>query len=84
MQEQKIWTVTIDHGYMNAQPWTSSFSTEAAAMKFKAKAEKKIKAHNIDDFVSAVIDSGYLDSEEYLEWLDETYGNHQEDEEMER
>ena len=70
-----IWTVSIkDREDAEMDIWTASFSTEKKAEDFKAKAEEKLKGYGVYGTVDVCIDCSYLDSEVYLEWLDDRYG----------
>lgn len=73
---QRIYTVAIIHlgNQPTADTWISSFTTEAQADRFKIKAERWILEHGCDDFLRVHTDSMKLNSEEYLDWLEETYG----------
>ena len=52
----------------------SSFTTEAQADRFRAKALEWIQKHDCMHFLKVDADSMPLNSEEYLTWLEETYG----------
>ena len=70
-----IWTVSIkDREDAEMDIWTASFSTEKQADEFKEKAENKLKKYGVFETVDVIKDCSYLDSEMYLEWLDDRYG----------
>lgn len=70
-----IYTVSIiNEADVGAAIWTSAFSTENKALRFKAKAEKWIRENNCHGCLKVDMDSGALDSENYLEVLEEEYG----------
>ena len=72
---QRVYTVAIiNTENPEAAAWISSFTTEAQADRFKAKAQKWIQDHDCIHFLKVDKDSMKLNSEEYLDWLEETYG----------
>ena len=52
----------------------STFDNAEKAEDFIAKAKDKIAAYGVQNTVRIVRDSGTLNSEEYLGWLDDLYG----------
>lgn len=76
MKPMIVWTVSIiDYDKDGYDIWTSSFPSEAAAMKFKEQAEAKFKKYGAWRTVVISIDRGALGSSEYLDWIDEVYGD---------
>lgn len=70
-----IWTVSIkDREDEEMDIWTASFSTREQADAFKAAALEKLKYYGVHETVDVCIDCGYIDGEEYLDLLDERYG----------
>lgn len=57
-----------------ASSWTTPFSSRAKAEAFMKKAEERIKQLDLEWFLKVELDSMELDSEDYLTWLDEEYG----------
>lgn len=72
MADKAIYTVSITDG--DREPWISSFSSRERAEAFKCKAKERLKQYGAT-WVSVESDKGSLDSEEYLEWIDDTYGS---------
>lgn len=67
----KVWTVAIVRP--SGDPWVASFSSEKKAKKFKKNCETALRdAGHADDTVLS-IDSGDIDSDLYLDWIDERY-----------
>ena len=70
-----IYTVSIINVVdVDADIWTSAFSTEKKAKDFKEKVEKWIEDNFCYGSLKVNMDSGTLDSESYLEMLVEEYG----------
>lgn len=66
-----VFTVTImEKGDMEMTPWVSSFSSREKAEAFVEKAKEKLRGLGIEDEVGVTIDSGELDDEQYLDWID--------------
>ncbi len=70
----KIYTVTISTNEPESLPWVTPFSNRTRAYAFKKKAEAKLRSYNVED-VTVSVDSAELDSDSYLDWIDEEYGN---------
>ena len=72
----KIWTVTIINtlDVPNAEPWTSSFSTEEKAEAFKNAIDSLATLYNMSDSIYVSIDSGTMDSLYYLDDFIDGYG----------
>lgn len=74
----KIHTVTIVN---TADPcaavWSTPFSDRKRATAFMEKVWERIKKYNLVAYLKVTIDNMELDSEEYLTWLDEEYGEEQ-------
>ena len=71
----EVYTVAIVNIWRpEAEAWISNFTTEARAERFRAKVLEWIQAHGCSDFLRVDADSMTLDSEEYLDLLEETYG----------
>lgn len=70
-----IYTVSIIN---TADPcaavWTTPFSDRKRAIAFMEKVWERIKEYDLVAYLKVTIDSMELDSEEYLTWLDEEYG----------
>lgn len=74
-QRTNVYTVAIkDLECSEADIWISAFSTREAAENFKAEAEAKLAEYGITT-TQVCLDSGYLDDDMYLSWLDDRYGN---------
>ena len=70
-----VFTVTIiEKQDYEMEPWVSSFSSRENAEGFKGAVEAKLREYGMDDQVSVSIDSGELDSEKYLDWVDSCWG----------
>lgn len=68
----KIYTVAIIWGDTMADPFISAFSTREAAEAYAEKAAEHIRAKGYDKYDFRIeFDSGNLDSEEYLDYIDE-------------
>lgn len=72
----KIWTVTIinTQAVPDAEPWTSSFSTEEKAEAFKNTIDSLATLYNMSDCIYVSIDSGTMDSLYYLDDFIDGYG----------
>lgn len=70
-----IYTVTIRGLYPNddMDPWTSAFSSREKAEAFIEKVCEKFEEHGDDGNYTISVDSGVLDSEAYLDWIDDFY-----------
>lgn len=67
----KIFTVTIiERGDNEMEPWVTSFSSKEKAKAFMEKAIAKIEEYGVRDDVSITCDSGEIDDEMYLDWID--------------
>lgn len=74
-QRTTIYTVAIKDLECNeADIWTSAFSTREAAENFKVEVEAKLAEYGITTS-QVCLDSGYLDDDMYLGWLDDRYGS---------
>lgn len=72
---KRIYTVSIINTLDGAAAvWNSAFSTENKAVCFKEKAEGWIEDNGYLGILKVDMDSGRLDSESYLEMLEEEYG----------
>ncbi len=72
----KIHTVTIINTVdFDAAIWTTSFSSPHKANSYLDAVVNWIKRHGMDDVLKVETDCMELDSEEYLDWLEEEYGN---------
>lgn len=67
---EKLYTVTI---VMPECVWTTPFSSEQKAEVFVGKVNDRLAAYGVND-VHVSLDSMPLDREDYLNWLDEEYG----------
>lgn len=72
----KIWTVTIinTQATPDAEPWTSSFASSEKAEAFKAAIESLAALYNIEDEIVVSVDSGIVDSLDYLYDFVDGYG----------
>lgn len=71
----KIHTVTIVNiADPYAVVWSTPFSDRKRATAFMEKVWERIKKYNLVAYLKVTIDNIELDSEEYLTWLDEEYG----------
>lgn len=78
-QSQQIWTVSIkDREDDDMDIWTASFSSEKAADKFRTAAEEKLKGYGVLNTVDVIKDSGLIDDDAYLSWIDDRYGDENE------
>lgn len=74
-QRPTIFTVAIKNLECDeADIWISSFSTREAAEAFKQEAKRKLAVYNVTT-AQVCLDSGYLDDDMYLSWLDDRYGD---------
>ena len=73
-----IWTVTLSWKDPTREAWVSSFSTEDKALAFMRALDAKCAQYGLPDDAIITIDSGELDSEHYLDWMDSEYGEAQE------
>lgn len=74
-QRTTIYTVAIKDLECNeADIWSSAFSTREAAENFKVEVEAKLAEYGITTS-QVCLDSGYLDDDMYLGWLDDRYGS---------
>lgn len=72
----KVWTVSIkDREDAEMEIWTTTFSTEEAADKFKTAAEEKLKSYGVYETVDVIKDAGMIDDDMYLDWIDDRYGD---------
>ena len=67
-----IYTVVIHNNEPDCAPWVSSFSTRELADRFMQEAKKLLEKYGASD-VRVESDCTELDSDEYLEWIDDTY-----------
>ena len=72
----QIWTVTIinTQATPDAEPWTSSFTSSERAEAFKAAIESLAALYNIEDEIVVSVDSGIVDSLDYLYDFVDGYG----------
>lgn len=71
----RIHTVTIVNiADPCAAVWSTPFSDRKRATAFMEKVWERIKKYDLVDYLKVTIDNMELDSEEYLTWLDEEYG----------
>ena len=73
MTDKFITTVTIDRCDSEYAPWVSSFSSRALALEFKRKVIAKLETYGISDVFVVFIDSGELNDEQYLDWIDNEF-----------
>ena len=71
---QHIVTVCIDRSDIDGKPWVSAFSSRPKAEAFRQKLKDKLIAYGVSDLFIITIDSGDLDDEQYLEWIDQDFG----------
>ena len=72
-QRTTIYTVAIkDLESEEMDIWTSAFSTRELAETFVQEAKRKLAVLGITT-VQVCLDSGYLDDDVYLSWLDDRY-----------
>ena len=69
-----ITTIAVCRCDPDCLPWVSSFSTREKALEFKHRVEDKVDSYGVSDIFLVTIDSGPLDDEEYLNWLDAEFG----------
>lgn len=70
----RIYTVTLDRCDSEHMPWVSSFSSRTKAIEFKQKVEEKLDSYGVSNIFLVTMDSGELDDEQYLEWIDAEFG----------
>ena len=70
----RITTITINRCDPDCLPWVSAFSSREKAISFKRKVEEKLEFYGKSDLFLVTMDSGELDDEQYLEWLDAEFG----------
>lgn len=76
MENSKIYTVTIINTVdCDAANWTASFSSQDKASAYHDRVKDWIERHGLSDTLKIEEDCTELDSEEYIDWLEETYGN---------
>ncbi len=72
-QQTTIYTVAIkDLESKEMDIWTSAFSTREKAEAFMQEAKRKLAVRGITT-VQVCLDSGYLDDDMYLGWIDDRY-----------
>lgn len=69
-----ITTVTINRCDSDYTPWVSSFSSRALALSFKQRVEEKLDSYGVSGDFLITLDSGTLDDEQYLDWIDAEFG----------
>lgn len=75
-----IYTVTIvERGDDDMMPWVTAFSSEEKAEAFIEKVKAKLRLYGVEDQVSVTCDSGNLDDEMYLDWIDARYSDLEEE-----
>ena len=78
---ETVYTVTIrENGSYDFTPWVSTFSSREAAEAFAAKAEEKLKQYGAEDEMQITLDSGEMDSELYLDFIDARYESYDKEE----
>ena len=73
-EKPRIATITICRCDPDCLPWVSSFSSREKALEFKRKVEEKLDSYGVSDGFLVTIDSGPLDDEDYLNWIDAELG----------
>lgn len=70
-----IYTVSIiNYADPCCAVWTTPFSNWNLAKEFQKKVQERIERYGVSDCIVASIDGMQLNSEEYLEWFDDEYG----------
>ena len=70
----RIYTVTLDRCDSEHMPWVSSFSSREQALEFQRKVEEKLDSYGVSGAFLITMDSGDLNDEQYLDWLDAEFG----------
>ena len=77
----KIYTVTIiEREDYEMEPWVTSFSSREKAEAFMDKVIEKLRQYGAEYCVSVTFDSGELDDEIYLDWVDARWEPEEEEE----
>lgn len=72
---RKIYTVSIyDMLDEDMDIWTASFSSRKRAEAFRDKVIAKLNEYEATETVKVTLDSGEINDEEYIDWLDGRYG----------
>lgn len=78
-QRKAVFTVAIkDLECEEMDIWTSAFSTRELAEEFMRAVRRKLAAYGVTT-VQVCLDSGDLDGDVYLSWLDDRYGGEDDD-----
>ena len=78
-QRTTVYTVAIkDLECEEMDIWTSAFSTRALAEEFMREVRRRLAAYGVTT-VQVCLDSGALDGDVYLSWLDDRYGGEDDD-----
>lgn len=78
-RRKAIFTVAIkDLACEEMDIWTSAFSTRELAEEFMRAVRRKLAAYGVTT-VQVCLDSGDLDGDVYLSWLDDRYGGKDDD-----
>ena len=71
---QRITTICISRCDPECTPWVSSFSSRERAVEFQRKVEEKLDSYGVSGAFLITMDSGDLNDEQYLDWLDAEFG----------
>ena len=69
-----ITTVAITGAEPGAIPRVAAFGTRKAAEQYRRSMERKLESYGIRDYYTVSLDSGPLDDQDYLSWIDEEFG----------
>ena len=69
-----ITTVAICATEPGAIPRVASFATRRTAEHYMERVKQKLEFYGIRDYYTVSLDSGPLDNQDYLSWIDEEFG----------
>ena len=70
----RITTICISRCDPECTPWVSLFSTREQALEFQRKVEEKLDSYGVSGALLITMDSGDLNDEQNLDWLDAEFG----------
>ena len=70
----RITTICISRCDPECTPLVSSFSSREQALEFQRKVEEKLDSYGVSGAFLITMDSGDLNDEQYLDWLDAEFG----------
>ena len=69
-----ITTVAITGTQPGAIPRVAAFGTRKEAERYRQRVLRKLEHYGIRDYYTVTVDSGPLDNQDYLDWIDEEFG----------